>query len=69
VTGGGAMSLPANNFGSSFSDEYQLTGSYPSSTTVWKATATRVHGYYSSTSGWHFSTFSYSPSVQAICVY
>jgi hypothetical protein len=69
VTGGGALPLPSNYFNSSWSDEYQLTGSYPYSLTSWRATATRVHGYYSSSTGWHFSTYSYSPSVRAICVY
>lgn len=67
VTGGGSSPLPSNYFGSSSSDEYQLTGSYPTSTTGWKATATRVHGSYSSSSGWRFSTYSYSPTVYAIC--
>ena len=69
VTGGGAAALPSNSFGSYSSDEYQLTGSYPSSTTSWRATATRVHGTYSSYSGWKFYTYSYNPSVRAICVY
>jgi len=69
VTGGGALPLPADYFGSYYSDQYQLTGSYPSSLTSWVAKATKTHGTYSSTSGWRFYTYSYSPSVRAICVY
>jgi hypothetical protein len=62
------MPLPANYFGSYSSDEYQLTGSYPSGLNSWRVSATRVHGTYSSSSGWGFSTNSYSPRVQAVCV-
>lgn len=40
VTGGGAETLPPDSFGSTTSYEYKLTGSYPASTTTWKATAT-----------------------------
>ena len=67
VTGGGVASLPANSFGSSTSDEYQLTGSYPTSN-GWSASATRVHGTYTSYSGWKFYTYSYTTKVSAICV-
>ena len=68
VTGGGSVTLPRDSFSSYSSDEYQLTGSYPSSLTSWSVSATRTHGSYSSYSGWKFSTYSYSPRVQAICV-
>lgn len=69
VTGGGALPLPSDTFYSSSSDEYQLTASYPASLTSWVAKATRTHGSYSSSSGWKFYTYTYSPSVRAICVY
>ena len=69
VTGGGALPLPSDTFYSSSSTQYQLTASYPSSLTSWAAKATRTQGTYSSTSGWKFYTYSYSPSVRAICVY
>jgi hypothetical protein len=67
VTGGGVASIHSDYFGSYSSDEYSLTGSYPTSTTQWRATANRVHGTYSSSSGWRFSNWSYSPTVYAIC--
>jgi hypothetical protein len=66
LTGGGVASLPRDYFGSYSSTEYQLTGSFPSGS-GWRATATVTHGYYSSSSGWRFSTSSYSPQVYAIC--
>ena len=68
VTGGGPVSLPRDYFSSYSSDEYQLTGSYPSSLTSWGASATKTHGTYSSYSGWKFYTSTYSPSVKAVCV-
>jgi hypothetical protein len=67
LTGGGTYPLPRNYYGSYSSDEYELTGSYPSSTTQWKATGNKVAGSYSSSNGWRFTTYSYSPRVYAIC--
>ena len=67
VTGGGVETLPGDRYGTSTSDEYSLTGSYPSSSTAWRGTATRVHGTYTSSSGWRFGTYSYSPRVYAVC--
>ena len=67
VTGGGTYPLPADYFGSSSSTEYAVTGSYPASTTSWKATGTRVTGSYSSSYGWRFTKWSYSPRVYAVC--
>lgn len=67
LTGGGVAPLPSNYYGSYSTEEYALTGSYPSSTSTWRATATRVHGSYSSSSGWRFYTYSYSPRAYAIC--
>lgn len=67
LTGGGAGQLPSDTFYSSTSDEYSLTGSWPYMSNSWRATATRVHGSYSSYSGWKFYTYSYSPRVYAIC--
>jgi hypothetical protein len=66
LTGGGVASLPSDYFGSTTSTEYTLTGSYPSGSS-WRATATVTRGYYSTSSGWKFSTSSYSPHVYAIC--
>jgi hypothetical protein len=66
LTGGGVAPLPSNYYGSSSSTEYALTGSYPSGSS-WRATATVTRGYYSSSSGWRFSTSSYTPRVYAIC--
>lgn len=66
LTGGGVASLPNDYFGSSSSTEYALTGSYPSGSS-WRATATVTRGRYSSSSGWSFSTSSYTPHVYAIC--
>lgn len=67
LTGGGTYPLPSNYYGSSSSDEYELTGSYPASATQWKGTAHKVHGSYTSSYGWKFSTYSYNPRVYAIC--
>src|SRR3954447_6687460 len=67
VTGGGVSTLPSDYYGSLSSDEYAVTGSWPSSASAWKATGTRVHGSYSSSSGWRFTKYSYSPRVYAIC--
>jgi hypothetical protein len=67
LTGGGVATLPRDYYGSNSSDEYQLTGSYPSSNT-WRASATKTHGSFSSTYGWRFTTTNHSPTVYAICV-
>ena len=67
VTGGGVETLPADRYGTIMSDECSLTGSYPSSTTAWRGTATKVHGLYTSSLGRRFSTDAYSPRVYAIC--
>jgi len=67
VTGGGAYPLPSDYYGTSSSDEYKLTGSYPLSSGSWTATAKRTHGTYSSYNGWSFSNWPYSPRVYAIC--
>jgi len=67
VTGGGTYPLPNDYHGSTSSSEYSVTGSYPSSTTAWKATGKKVQGTYSSTNGWHYYTFLHSPKVYAIC--
>jgi hypothetical protein len=66
LTGGGVGTLPADRYSSLSSDEYQLTGSYPSGAS-WRTTATKTHGTYSSTYGWRFSTSSYSPKAYAVC--
>jgi hypothetical protein len=66
LTGGGVASLPGDYFGTSSSTEYALTGSFPNGS-GWRATATVTRGYYSSSSGWRFSTSSYTPRVYAIC--
>lgn len=67
VTGGGVGPLPVNYYGSAYSDEYTITGSFPSNGNAWRATATKVRGVYSSSSGWRFSRSSYSPRVYAVC--
>ncbi|MGZ4598408.1 MAG: hypothetical protein ACXVYY_06100 [Oryzihumus sp.] len=66
VTGGGVGQISSNYYGSSSSDEYALTGSFPSGN-GWRATATHVHGTWYSSSGWRFSSYSYSPPVYVIC--
>ena len=67
LTGGGVYTVPANYYGSSYSDEYSLTGSYPT-TSGWKATATRVHGtYYSGSGQWSYSKYTYTPTAYAVC--
>ena len=68
VTGGGPSNISSNYYGSSSSDEYSVSLSYPSTATAWTVRGTRVHGSYSSSSGWHYYSSSYSPSVKAICV-
>jgi hypothetical protein len=67
LVGGGVQTLPSNYYGSTSSREYQLTGSYPSGNT-WRASAVETDGSYSSSSGWHFNSHSYTPQVSAICV-
>lgn len=67
VTGGGVYTLPNDYYGSLSSDEYSLTGSYPNSSSSWRATGNKVHGTYSSSYGWRFTKYSYSPRVYAIC--
>ncbi len=68
LTGGGVRSLPSDSFSSYSSTEYKLTGSYPSGSSSWRATATQTRGSYSSSSGWRFSTSSYTPAVYAVCI-
>jgi hypothetical protein len=66
VTGGGVYPLPNDSYGSYYSYEYKLTGSYPSGQ-GWKGDARKTSGTYSSTYGWRFSTANYSAQVYAIC--
>ena len=67
VTGGGAYQLPSDYYSSYSSTEYSLTGSWPTSSSSCKATGTKVQGSYSSSSGWRFTKYSYSPKVYAVC--
>jgi hypothetical protein len=66
VTGGGVATLPRDNFGTSSSTEYALTGSFPAGS-GWSATATVTRGSYSSVSGWRFTTTAYTPRVFVVC--
>lgn len=66
LTGGGVETLPSNQYGTSSSSEYSLTGSWPSGNS-WRATAIEVRGSFGSSSGWRFSNSRYSPKVYAIC--
>jgi hypothetical protein len=66
VTGGG--SVPKSDyFGSTTSDEYDVTSSYPYSTTSWRVTGVHIHGSYSSTRGWAYTQSTWYPSVKAVC--
>ena len=66
LTGGGAGPLPSDSFSGSTSTEYALTGSYPTGS-GWRATGTVTRGSDSSSSGWRFSTSSYTPRVYVVC--
>jgi len=65
LSGGGVDSLPSDSFGSYSSQEYKLTGSFPSSN-GWRATAEITRGSYTSNFGWKFSSSGYSPTVYAV---
>lgn len=65
---GGGFSISANYYSSYSSDEYSVLSSRPSGTTGWTATGSKVHGYYSSSSGWRYSNGYYTPNVYAVCV-
>ena len=66
MTGGGAELTTADSFGTSSSAEYQIRSSKPTSN-GWSATGNKISGSFSSSSGWRFTTWSYSPRVFAIC--
>jgi hypothetical protein len=66
LTGGGVAELPPNSYYSFASTEYALTGSYPTGF-GWRATATVTRGTYTNSSGWRYSTSSYSPRVYVVC--
>jgi hypothetical protein len=66
LTGGGAK-LPGDSYYSSRTTEYKLEESYPSSSTTWRATGTKVSGSYSSSYGWRYTDSNYYPRTYAIC--
>lgn len=66
MTGGG-FKVPNDNFGYSTSAEYKVTSSAPYGAGAWKATARVIKGTYSSTRGWTFSAYNYTPYAYALC--
>lgn len=67
VTGGGFKTVPNPIYGSTSSTEYYVTGSYASSQTGWTTTGKKIDGRYSSSKGWTFTSWNWSPSTTAIC--
>ena len=68
VTGGGFKAVPKNSYGSTSSNEYEVTSSYPASSTKWIVTVTKISGKYNSGSGmWTYLTSSYNAPVYAVC--
>ncbi len=64
----GSYKLPGNYYGSFSSTEYQIRSYGIRYGTQYYATAVKINGSYSSSYGWRYSTFSYSPSVTVRCV-
>ena len=66
MTGGGVGTIPSDSHSTSFSSEYSVTGSYPSGN-GWRVTAKEIKGTYYGSTGWKFSTWSYSAQAYAVC--
>ena len=65
VTGGGA-DMPRDSASSYSTTDYKLVTSHPT-TNGWSASGSKTTGSFSSSSGWRFSTYSYTPRVYAVC--
>lgn len=66
LTGGGADLANSDSHSSTSTSEYRITASRPTSN-GWTATGRHLQGYFSSSSGWRYTDYSYSPRVYAIC--
>jgi hypothetical protein len=64
----GGYTLPRNYYGSFSSTEYQIRSFGIRYGNQYHAKAVKINGSYSSSYGWRYSTFSYSPSVSVTCV-